>query len=75
MHTLDILLRDTAEIQSFANLVNDYPFTISLRQGRAVTDAKSILGIYSLDLTRPVTVEIYSNQAGDLLEKLEAYSG
>ena len=75
MHTLDIYLRDTAQIQSFANLVNSYPFTIVLRQGRAVTDAKSILGIYSLDLTKPVTVYIYSNQAGDLLEKLEAYSG
>ena len=74
MHTLDIVLRDTADIQSFANLVNGYPFTISLRQGRAVTDAKSILGIYSLDLTRPVTVEVYSNQAGDLLEALEKYS-
>ena len=74
MHTLDILLRNTAEIQSFANLVNSYPFTLSLRQGRAVTDAKSILGIYSLDLTKPVTIEVYSNQAGDLLEKLEKYS-
>ena len=75
MHTVDILLQDTAQIQSFANLVNSYPFTIVLRQGRAVTDAKSILGIYSLDLTKPVTVEVYSTQAGDLLEKLEAYSG
>ena len=74
MHTLVILLRDTADIQSFANLVNSYPFTISLRQGRAVTDAKSILGIYSLDLTKPVTVELYSNQAGELLESLEKYS-
>ena len=74
LHTLVILLRDTADIQSFANLVNSYPFTISLRQGRAVTDAKSILGIYSLDLTKPVTVEVYSNQAGDLLEALEKYS-
>ena len=74
MYTLDILLRDTADIQSFANLVNSYPFTISLRQGRAVTDAKSILGIYSLDLTKPVTIEVYSNQAGDLLDKLEKYS-
>ncbi|MBR3272838.1 MAG: HPr family phosphocarrier protein [Clostridia bacterium] len=74
LHTLVILLRDTADIQSFANLVNSYPFTISLRQGRAVTDAKSILGIYSLDLTKPVTVEVYSNQAGELLESLEKYS-
>ena len=74
MHTFDIVLRDTADIQSFANLVNDYPFTISLRQGRAVTDAKSILGIYSLDLTKPVTVEVYSNQAGELLDALQKYS-
>ena len=74
MHTFDILFRDTADIQSFANLVNDYPFTISLRQGRAVTDAKSILGIYSLDLTKPVTVEVYSNQAGELLEALQKYA-
>ena len=74
MHTLDILLRNTAEVQSFANLVNRFPFTISLRQGRAVTDAKSILGIYSLDLTKPVTVEVYSNMAGELLEALQKYS-
>ena len=74
MHAFDIILRDTADIQSFANLVNDYPFTISLRQGRAVTDAKSILGIYSLDLTKPVTVEVYSNMAGELLEALQKYS-
>jgi phosphotransferase system HPr-like phosphotransfer protein len=74
LHTFDIVLRDIADIQSFANLVNDYPFTISLRQGRAVTDAKSILGIYSLDLTKPVTVEVYSNQAGELLDALQKYS-
>ena len=74
MHAFDIILRETADIQSFANLVNDYPFTISLRQGRAVTDAKSILGIYSLDLTKPVTVEVYSNMAGELLEALQKYS-
>ena len=73
MHAFDIILRETADIQSFANLVNDYPFTISLRQGRAVTDAKSILGIYSLDLTKPVTVEVYSNMAGELLEALQKF--
>ena len=74
MHTLDIILRETTDIQSFANLVNEYPFTISLRQGRAVIDAKSILGIYSLDLTKPVIVEVYSNQAGELLDALQKYA-
>jgi len=74
LHTLDIILRETTDIQSFANLVNEYPFTISLRQGRAVIDAKSILGIYSLDLTKPVIVEVYSNQAGELLDALQKYA-
>ena len=73
MNTLDIMLSSPFAIQSFANLVNSYPFTISLRQGRAVTDAKSILGIYSLDLLKPVTIEIYSTQPEDLLRKLERY--
>ena len=73
MHTFDIVLKDTTDIQSFANLVNQYPFTISLRQGRAVIDAKSILGIYSLDLTKPVIIEVYSNQASELLEALQKY--
>ena len=73
MHSMDILLTSPSAIQSFANLVNSYPFTISLRQGRAVTDAKSILGIYSLDLLKPVTIEIYSTQPEDLLCKLERY--
>lgn len=73
MHSMDILLTSPSAIQSFANLVNSYPFTISLRQGRAVIDAKSILGIYSLDLLKPVTIEIYSIQATELLRELERY--
>ena len=73
MHSMDIPLTTPSVIQSFANLVNSYPFTISLRQGRAAIDAKSILGIYSLDLLKPVTIEIYSTQPEDLLRKLERY--
>ena len=73
MHTLDIMLSSPSAIQSFAKLGNSYPFTISHRQGRAAIDAQSILGIYSLDLLKPVTIEIYSTQPEDLLRKLERY--
>jgi len=73
LHCMDIILTTPSAIQAFANLVNSYPFTISLRQGRAVIDAKSILGIYSLDLLKPVTIEIYSIQPTELLRKLERY--
>ena len=74
MQSFDIMLQSSSDIQTFANLVNRYPFTISLRQGRALTDAKSILGIYSLDLGKPITVEVYSNHALELLEALEKFA-
>ena len=74
MYTMDIRLRNTRDIQTFVNLTNQFPFTISLLQGRAVTDAKSILGIYSLNLAMPIRVEVYSERAGALLEALQAYA-
>lgn len=74
MHAFEIVLHTTAEIRTFVNLTNRYPCTILLRQGRAVTDAKSILGIYSLDLTKPMTVEVYSDHTEDFIAQLEPFA-
>ena len=74
MVTLNIRLSATESIRSFVNLANNYPFHISLTQDRARVDAKSILGIYSLDLTRPICVEIYNDHAHQLIEELDRYS-
>ena len=45
-----------------------------LRAGRHVVDAKSILGIFSLDLSRPITLEIYSDDCDDLLKEIEPFA-
>lgn len=42
-------------------------------QGRYVVDAKSILGIFSIDLSRPITMSIYSDDCDDLLRDLDGY--
>ena len=55
---------------NFVNIVTRYPFEMDLRAGRHVVDAKSILGIFSLDLSKPITLEIYSDDCGDLLEEV-----
>ena len=73
MVTLDIRLSATESIRSFVNLTNKYPFHISLSQGRSRVDAKSILGIYRLDLTRPVCVEIYDDHAHELISDLDGF--
>ena len=60
-------------VNNFVNIVARYPYEMDLRAGRHVVDAKSILGIFSLDLSRPITLEIYSDDCDDLLKEIEPF--
>ncbi len=73
MKTVNIKLSLAENVKKFVNIVNKYPYEIDLRSGRHVVDAKSILGIFSLDLSKPITVEIYSDDCDDLLEEIREY--
>ncbi len=63
----------TDHVKNFVSLVNRYPYDMDLRSGRFVVDAKSILGIFSLDLSKPILMSIYSDDCDDLLKELEPY--
>ena len=63
----------TDHVKNFVSLVNRYPYDIDLKSGRFVVEAKSILGIFSIDLSRPIRMDIYSDDCGDLLEALKDY--
>ncbi len=73
MKTINIKLSLTEDIKDFVRITSKYPFDIDLKSGRYTIDAKSILGIFSLDLKQPVTVEIYSEDCDELLAELETY--
>ena len=74
MRCLDIKLNGMESVREFVNIANQYPYYIALRQGRAVVDAKSLLGICSLDQTLPVTVDAFSDHTHDLFEALSKYA-
>ncbi len=59
MKQLDILLNSMNDVRIFVNIVNKYEFDVDLTSGRYVVDAKSILGIYSLDLSKAIRVDIH----------------
>ena len=63
----------TDHVKNFVSLVNRYPYDIDLRSGRFVVDAKSILGIFSLDLSKPIVMEIYTDSCDDLLADIEPF--
>ncbi len=74
MKTVQIRLSLVENVNRFVNIVGRYPFDMDLRAGRHVVDAKSILGIFSLDLSRPITLEIYSEDCDDLLKEIQPFT-
>ena len=65
MQQFEIRLTLAENVKTFVNIVNKYDFEMDLRAGRHVVDAKSILGIFSLDLSRTITLEIEDADKGD----------
>lgn len=61
MVTFNISLKSTNDVKNFVNLMCKYNFDIDLTSGRYVVDAKSIMGIFSLDLSKPVKLEAHTD--------------
>ena len=73
MRTVNIKLSLSENVKAFNAIVNRYGFDVDLRSGRHVVDAKSLLGIFSLDLARPVTVEIYDDSCDAFIEEIKPF--
>ncbi len=73
MKSIKISLEMAQRVKEFVNVTQAYACEILLKSGKYVVDAKSILGIFSLDLSSPITVEIYSDDCDELLAKLKKF--
>lgn len=74
MKSVKISLQMAQNVKEFVKIVQDYPFEIDLKSDKYVVDAKSILGIFSLDLSKPLIVEIHSDNCDDLLAALKKFA-
>lgn len=70
-----ILLNTIEAVKDFVNIVTKFDVTIDLVSGRYIVDAKSIMGIFSMDLSHPMELHIHADQdeAKEILEQLQAY--
>ena len=73
MKKFEVLLSSTNDVKVFVNTVTKYDFDIDLTSGRYVVDAKSIMGIFSLDLSKPITLEVHNDDCDELVEELKPY--
>ena len=73
MKSVQISLEMAEAVKKFVNIVSKYPYDMDLRSGRFFIDAKSVLGIFSLDLSKPIVLEIHSDKCDDVLKELEPF--
>ncbi len=73
MKNLVILFKSVYDVKEFVGIVNNFDYDVDLVSGRYVVDAKSIMGIFSLDLMKPVKVEIHSDVSDELVSKLAPF--
>ena len=68
MKTVQISLNSIDKVKSFVNDISkfDFDFDFDLVSGRYVIDAKSIMGIFSLDLSKPIDLNVHAD--GDALQ-------
>ncbi len=74
MKTVTVSLNTIDKVKDFVNTVTGFDCDFDLVSGRYVIDAKSIMGIFSLDLSKPINLAIHSDDEVDaILEDLKPY--
>jgi phosphotransferase system HPr-like phosphotransfer protein len=61
------------DVKNFVNIVSKYDFEVDLTSGRYVIDAKSIMGIFSLDLSKPIKLDARCDDDSKFLAEIKPF--
>lgn len=73
MTTATVSLKAIDDVKNFVNTIMCFDFDIDLVSGRYAIDAKSIMGIFSLDLSKPIELRAYTDDAERLFEAIDQF--
>lgn len=74
MKTVKISLNSIDKVKSFVNDITKFDYDFDLVSERYVIDAKSIMGIFSLDLSKPIDLNIHADDNVDeIMTMLKPY--
>lgn len=74
MKSVQVLLNSIDKVKGFVNNVSKFENRFELISGRYSVDAKSIMGIFSLNLTKPICLNIYTEENADqIIDALACY--
>lgn len=73
MYSLNIVLPDVNTIKTFVSTVANYDVNANLKWEDEIINAKSIMGIFSMDTSKPIELEIEDECPSDLKEELKRF--
>lgn len=73
MKEINIKFDTINDVKIFVNCVSKYDFDVDLISGRYAVDAKSIMGIFSLDLSKVLTMRIHCEDCSAFLDEIKNF--
>ena len=73
MVKVNVLLESIADVKEFVSTVTMYDFDVDLVSGRYAVDAKSIMGIFSLDLSNKIELVAHTDDAEKFLSAINKF--
>ena len=70
---ITVSLNKITDIKDFVSLVSKCSDDVTVCTGRFAVDAKSIMGLFSLDLTKPLMVEFYGSIPHEVKEGMKKF--
>ena len=73
MKKTTVMLDSISAVKNFVNIVTAYDFEVDLASGRYAVDAKSIMGIFSLDLSKPIQLTAHTDDADKFFSEITEF--
>lgn len=75
MFTVSILLDSVEKVQRFITIISRYSCSFDIESGHSCVDAKSLVGVFSLDISKPLHLTIQDNgsQLEDILRDIQEF--
>jgi len=66
MFETKIMLKSFDDVKNFVDVANLHDYDIDLLFGKYIVNAKSIMGVFSIDLTKPITMRAYCDNSAEI---------
>ncbi|MGN0688519.1 MAG: HPr family phosphocarrier protein [Oscillospiraceae bacterium] len=73
MTSTKISINTINDVKNFVNIVTKCEYDVDIISGRYAIDAKSIMGIFSLDLSKELTLNIHSDDCAEFMDEIKSY--